>query len=79
MADQNREVGGLRAGASRGGEGRRLRAQRRVVRRRAVSLVLQHSGGVHWGGVPRAVVRGGAAAQAVRARGRRVWSPRGAS
>lgn len=42
-------------------EGRRLRAQRRVVRRRLASLVREHRGWVQWGGVPRAVLRGGVA------------------
>lgn len=42
-------------------EGRRLRAQRRVVRRRLASPVREHRGWVQWGGVPRAAVRGGAA------------------
>lgn len=54
-----------------GGAGRRLRAQRRVVRRRGTLC-------------SRALRRGaagldGAAAPAVRARGRRGWSPRGVS
>lgn len=54
-----------------GAEGRRLRAQRRVVRRRGTLC----SRAPRWG----AAGRDGAAAPAVRARGRRGCSPRGVS
>lgn len=54
-----------------GGEGRRLRAQRSIVRRRGTPCSRAPRRG--------AAGRDGAAAPAVRARGRRGWSPRGVS
>lgn len=58
------------------GEGRRLRAQQRIVRRR---VVREHRGGGATGRGPACSGAGQCSDLAVRARGQRGWSPRGVS
>lgn len=78
LATRTQEVGGPRVSRP-SGEGRRLRAQRRPVRRRAASpgLWSPKRGAAGRGRAPSAVLRDGAEAWAVGARGRREWSLRG--
>lgn len=75
LATRTQEVGGPRVSRP-SGEGRRLRAQRRPVRRRAASpgLWSPKRGAAGRGRAPSAVLRDGAEAWAVGARGRREWS-----